>query len=168
MCLSCRVPIAVWREAAGQLRGPISLPEREKCRFSSSCQEGQGAIWKRELQGLAGTAQCHEGPPQPLHQGRMEIMQALGGYLKREYTLSQLFPIRQMVFIPLFPMRPVKKDPLIDSSVLFAALGTTGGLQRRGQGHWPWQNEQPLIYTRLGQDVSQLQTTGTRSSADAR
>lgn len=94
MCLSCRVPTVAWREAAGQLRGPISLPEREKCRFSSLCQEGQRATWNRELQGLAGMARCHEGPPQPLHRGRMEIeltclTQASGGYLKREYRLSQ-------------------------------------------------------------------------------
>lgn len=49
-------PHCSMNEAAGQLRGLFSLPERERCRFSALCQEGQGAIWNRELQGLAGTA----------------------------------------------------------------------------------------------------------------
>lgn len=63
-------------------------------------------------------------------------------------------------------MRTVRKGPIVDSAVLFTACTIMGVLQRRAR--WAQQSEQPLTYTKACTRISQLQTTGTTSSADTR
>lgn len=105
--------------AVGQLQG--SLAEREKCRFSSWCQEGQGAIWNRELQGLAGGAwhgATRASPAPPSGQdGNPTNLSLWEDTLKENTRFLKACPIRQMDLIPLFPVRIVKKDPIVGCAV---------------------------------------------------
>lgn len=134
--------------AVGQLQA--SLSEGENCRFSSWCQEGQGAIWSRELQGLAGAARhgaMRASPAPPWGKDGNPTNLSLWEHTLKENTcFLKGCPIRQVDLILLFPVRTVRKDPIVDTAVLFTACTTMGVLQ--GRACWPQQNEQPLTYTK--------------------
>lgn len=78
-------------------------------------------------------ARCHEGLPSPsMGKDGNPTNPSLWEDTSKENTcFLKGCPIRQMGSIPLFPVRTGKKDPIVDSPVLFTACTIMGVLQRR-------------------------------------